>query len=176
MIQSPSNLVLCRECRKDVSSRVAACPHCGALYPTKQKWNGWGFEWKSQASYYGYPLIHIAVGMDKNKKLRVAKGIIAIGQFGVGLITIAQFGIGVFFGIGQFMVGAIAVGQIAVALILGMGQIATGYVAIGQVAFGYYAWAQQGFAKYLWTKSHHDPEAGRFFSELFRKVKSIIGK
>jgi hypothetical protein len=44
----------------------------------------------------------------------VAKGIIAIGQFGCGVITIAQFGIGLF-AVGQFALGGFVLAQFAAA-------------------------------------------------------------
>jgi hypothetical protein len=31
----------CRECGKEVSTEAAACPHCGAATPTRQKTIGW---------------------------------------------------------------------------------------------------------------------------------------
>lgn len=175
MDRTPDNLTSCRECQKTVSPNAKACPHCGAPYPAKKVWKGWGFEWKSKTSYYGWPLVHIAVGMDRNNKLRVARGWIAVGQFGIGLITIAQFGVGILFGLGQFILGITAVAQFAIALLFGLGQFATGYVAIGQMALGYYAYAQMGLAKYLWTKGHQDPEAVRFFMELKRFLNTITG-
>lgn len=176
MEQTPTNLVNCRECQKTVSHNAKACPHCGAPYPAKKQWNGWGFEWKSKASYYGWPLVHVAVGLNKNNKLRVAKGWIAIGQFGIGLITIAQFGVGFLFGVGQFIFGITAVAQFAIGILFGLGQFATGYVAIGQMALGYYVFAQTGLAKYLWTKNFQDPEAIRFFLDLKRQALALIGK
>jgi hypothetical protein len=175
MNNTPNNLAACRECRKPVSPNARACPQCGAPYPAKQKWNGWGWEWKSTAVYYGWPLVHISVGLDKNNRLRMAKGWIAIGQFAVGLITIAQFGVGILFGLGQIIFGFTAVAQVAIALLFGMGQLATGYVAIGQVVLGYYGFAQAGLAQHLWTRHHQDPEAVRFFMELKRYLQSILG-
>jgi hypothetical protein len=160
------SLTLCRECKKEVSPNAAMCPSCGAPKPADPEWNGWGFDWKSQATFYGWPLVHISVGKDKNGKLRVAKGWIAIGQFGIGAVTIAQFGIGVIFGLGQFMLGIVAVAQFAVALLFGLGQFATGYIAIGQIAVGYYALCQAGFATHLWSQKFKDPEAVRFFKQL----------
>lgn len=129
-------LVPCRTCAKDVSSEAVACPHCGAPFPTRTQWKGHGYEWKSKQTLFGLPLVHIAVGRDKNNKLRVAKGIIAIGQFGVGAITIAQFGVGAVFGLGQFVVAPIAVGQFALGL-AAIGQIGIGILAgLGQFSTG----------------------------------------
>ena len=67
-------------------------------------------------------------------KLLVEKGIIAIGQFGIGFITIAQFGVGLLLGVGQAALG----------LHFGLGQFATGITAIGQLALGKWVLAQAG--------------------------------
>lgn len=152
------------------------CPHCGASYPASEEWSGTGIDWKSSTTCYGYPLVHIAFGRDAQGRLRVAKGVIAIGQFAIGAITIAQFGIGILFGFGQFIFGLTAVAQFAVTAIFGVGQFAVGYFAIGQFALGYYALAQMGFAKYLWSASRKDPEAVEFFRQLAEKVGFLSGR
>jgi hypothetical protein len=138
-----SILASCRSCQKHVSREARACPHCGAPFPAQQAWNGIGRDWKSKQTLWGLPLVHVAYGRDAQGKLRVAKGIVAIGQFGIGAITIAQFGVGAVFGLGQFVVAPIAVGQFALGLaaigqfgfgiLFGLGQFATGLKAIGLV-------------------------------------------
>ena len=139
-------LTACRSCRKEVSVEAVACPHCGAPYPARETWRGWGYEWKSKQTLLGLPLVHVAFGRDENGRFRVAKGIVAIGQFGIGAITIAQFGVGALFGfgqlvvaplsIGQIAIGLVAIGQFGIGLLFGLGQIATGGIAIGQLPFG----------------------------------------
>ena len=127
-------------------------------------------------TFYGYPLVHIAFGRDAHGKLRVARGVIAIGQFAIGLITIAQFGIGLLFGFGQFILGLTALAQFAVAALFGLGQIATGYIAVGQVVLAYYGLAQAGFAKYIWSSARKDPEAAEFFRQLAEKIGLSIDR
>lgn len=169
-------LIPCRECGKDASPNAQACPHCGAPFPARKEWRGYGFEWKSRATFYGYPVIHIAFGRDAQNRQRVAKGIIAIGQFAIGLITFAQFGIGILFGFGQFVLGATCAGQIAIGVLFGAGQVATGYIAIGQFALGYYALAQMGFARYLWGPGRKDIEAIDFFRSLYEGFQHLFSK
>ncbi|MFH1283846.1 MAG: hypothetical protein ABII27_09325 [bacterium] len=166
----------CRDCKKEVSLNARACLHCGAPRPWKHEWHGSGVDWKSKKMIGNYPLIHIAFGRDAKGKLRVAKGIIAIGQFGIGLITFAQFGIGVLFGFGQFIIGLTAVAQFAGALYFAIGQFVTGYIAIGQVAIGYYVFAQVGFAEHVWSVKSKDPEAIQFFLNFFSGVKLLLLK
>ncbi len=131
---------------------------------------GIGFEWRSQAEFYGYPLVSIAFGRRPQGGMRVAKGWIAIGQFAIGLIAFAQVGVGILFGFGQVMVGLVAVSQVAISLLCGIGQLATGYVAVGQLALGYYLLCQVGLGWHVWRPGYQDPEAVRFFTEWVRQL------
>ena len=105
---------LCRECKHKVSEQAVSCPECGAPHPAKEKWDGWGFEYKSKATLLGMPFLHIAFKYRQNGMPVVAKGFIAIGQFGIGVINISQFGIG-FFSLSQFTIAAYALAQFALA-------------------------------------------------------------
>ena len=62
----------------------------------------------------GLPLVHISFKYRPSRVPVPARGIIAIGQFGVGVITIAQFGIGLF-GVCQFAIAGYALAQFALA-------------------------------------------------------------
>lgn len=104
----------CRECSHEISEQALSCPQCGAPYPAKDKWDGWGYEYKSKLQILGMPLLHVSFKYRQNRVPVVAKGIIAIGQFGCGVITIAQFGIGIF-SLCQFTIAAFAVAQFALA-------------------------------------------------------------
>jgi hypothetical protein len=104
----------CRECQHQVSEQAVACPQCGAPYPARESWDGWGYEYKSRLSIAGLPLVHISFKYRSNRTPVVARGIIAIGQFGCGVVCISQFGIGVI-SISQFTVAAFAIAQFAVA-------------------------------------------------------------
>jgi hypothetical protein len=104
----------CRECGHEVSEQAFACPNCGAPQPAREKWDGWGFEYKSEASLSGWPLLHISFKYRANRRPVPAKGIIAIGQFGMGVITISQFGAGLF-SVSQFTVSGYALAQFGIA-------------------------------------------------------------
>ena len=124
----------------------------------------------------GYPIVHIAFGRTADNKLRVAKGVIAIGQFAIGLITIAQFGVGFLFGFGQFIVGFTAIAQFAIAAYFGLGQFATGYTAIGQIAFGHFVLAQIGMGTHVWSTKIHDPAALKYFHDLLSQIGISFGQ
>ncbi len=104
----------CRECQHPVSEQAFACPSCGAPYPWKDKWDGWGYEYKTKTTLLGLPLLHVSFKYRSNRTPVVAVGIIAIGQFGAGIINISQFGIGVL-SISQFTIGGYVVAQFALA-------------------------------------------------------------
>jgi hypothetical protein len=108
-------MISCRECKQPASAQAFQCPHCGAPYPARSKWDGWGFEYRSAITVLGWPLLHISFKYRPNRVPVPARGIFAIGQFAVGIFTLAQFGIGLF-GIGQFMAGGFILAQFALAL------------------------------------------------------------
>lgn len=125
----------CRECRHEVSEQAFACPQCGAPYPARESWEGWGYEYKSRLTIAGLPLVHISFKYRPNRTPVVARGIIAIGQFGCGVVCIAQFGVGVL-SICQFTLAGLTLAQFGVAysLIAQFGiYVAEGH---GQFVFG----------------------------------------
>jgi len=104
----------CRECQREISDQAMVCPHCGAPYPAKENWDGWGFEYKSKATIAGLPLLHISFKYKPNRVPVPAKGIIAIGQFACGVFTLSQFGVGLV-SVSQFTIAGYALAQFAVA-------------------------------------------------------------
>ncbi len=91
-----------------------ACPGCGAPYPAKANWDGWGFEYKSSATIMGLPWLHISFKFRPNRMPVPAKGVFAIGQFACGIFTLSQFGIGVV-SVSQFTIAGYALAQFALA-------------------------------------------------------------
>jgi hypothetical protein len=104
----------CRECRHQVSEQAITCPGCGAPYPAREQWDGYGYEYRSQATFLGLPLLHISFKYRPNRMPVVAKGVIAIGQFAAGMVTVSQFGIGLI-SLSQFTIAGYALAQFALA-------------------------------------------------------------
>ena len=113
----------CRECSHQISEQAMACPNCGAPFPAQEKWDGWGYEYKSPATIMGVPLVHISFKYHNRRQTPFgpglsipvpAKGIIAIGQFACGIFTISQFGVGLI-SISQFTIAGFALAQFAIA-------------------------------------------------------------
>jgi len=90
------------------------CPQCGARVPAKERSDGRGFEYRSKATLFGLPWLHISFKYRRNWLPVPAKGIFAIGQFAIGIFTLAQFGIGVI-SVSQVAVAGYALAQVAVA-------------------------------------------------------------
>ncbi|MGD9780640.1 MAG: zinc ribbon domain-containing protein [Kiritimatiellia bacterium] len=104
----------CRECRREISEQAVACPHCGAPYPARKKWDGWGFEYKSKAELFGLPLVHVSFKYRPNRMPVVARGVVAVGQFACGIFVLSQFGFGIV-SVSQFTVAGFALAQFAAA-------------------------------------------------------------
>ena len=107
----------CRECKHEVSEQATACPGCGAPFPAREKWDGWGFEYKTEATMLGLPLLHISFKFRPDRFPVPAVGVIAIGQFACGVFTVSQFGVGVV-SLSQFTVAGYALAQFAIAYAL----------------------------------------------------------
>ena len=96
----------------------------------------WRYEYKSQRTLFGLPLVHIRLG---DRGTGVAKGVLAIGNYAVGIFTIGGFSLA------GWAIGGIAVGGFAVGL-LAIGGAAAGLFAMGGGAFGVYAAGGGAFA------------------------------
>lgn len=160
-------LVPCPECGREVSDQAPACPQCG--YPMR---GGYGYEYRSERELFGLPLVHIVSGNridPATGKLRVAKGIIAIGPIAIGGLALGGSAIGVV-SFGGAALGLIAVGGAAVGVLLALGGLAIGLVAIGGAAIGYYALGGGVIGVHALGGNAQDPNLGEFFREHFPHV------
>jgi hypothetical protein len=107
-------------------------PQLRCSRPARDKWNGWGYEYKSKSEFLGPPLLHNSFKYRPNLMPVPAKGVIAIGQFSAGIINISQFSIGLFslsqftesmFAIAQIGIGWSLIAQIGIYVDQGMGQL-----------------------------------------------------
>ncbi len=137
-------------------------------------------EFKSHATFFGFPLLHYTRGKcpETGRRVvakgvvaigRLAMGILAIGHASLGLIAIGQLGLGLLLGLGQGSTGLYAFGQVAIGLLFGVGQMATGEIAIGQIAYGKYVLAQLGYGDYVWSMKRADPGAVALFKSLLAR-------
>ena len=135
-----------------------------------------GYDYRSKATIFGLPLVHIATGMDPmTGRKRIAKGIIAFGDVAVGGLAFGGCAIGVFafggVGLGLFSVGGLAIGLL---FALGGGAIgglavgggALGVIAVGGGAIGYYATGGGAWGVHPFGENFQDPVAKEFFSSF----------
>jgi hypothetical protein len=135
-----------------------------------------GFEYRSKATLFGLPLVHVASGMDlRTGKRHIAKGIIAIGDIARGVVAFGGVATGVVaFGgaaIGVLACGGVGLGLIsfsgfAAALFFAFGGFAFAPIAVGGVAFGYYAWGGAVFGAHAVGGNAGDATAREFFRGL----------
>jgi hypothetical protein len=165
-------LVNCPECGKPVSDQAFACPHCGKALAASRMF---GYEYRSERTLFGVPLLHIATGRDPlTGRRRVARGIIAIGDIAVGVVAIAGMSFGGI-AVGGCSVGLVSLGGLAIglALALGGGAIGTvalgggaiGLIAMGGGAIGYYAMGGGAWGVHVLSAEFQDPQALDFFRQ-----------
>ena len=111
------------------------CPHCGrpprfevsdstVSKPPPVPWF-FGLEFRSKVEFFSIPLLHVATGFNPHTGLpRLARGIIAIGNFAVGVVAIGGIACG------GFAISGIGVGVVVIA------GVALGWAAIGGLAVG----------------------------------------
>lgn len=160
-------LLKCPDCKNDISDKAVICPHCGAA--------GQGllrvFEYRSQKMLFGLPLIHIVWGPAFNPvtgRMRIAKGIIAIGGVAVGVLAMGGLAFGVI-ALGGIAVGLAAFGGIALSIILAIGGFAVGFIAIGGAAIGYYAVGGGALGIHTLSGKTDDTRVLEFFKTHFRR-------
>lgn len=91
------------------------------------------YEYISPIKVFGLPLVHIRLGLGP----RLAKGVIAIGNYAMGVVAI-----------GSCSLGIISLGGISVGLFFALGGIGLGLLALGGLAVG--GFAMGGFAVGQW--------------------------
>jgi hypothetical protein len=110
------------------------------------------WEWRTRASVWGLPLVHVAFGYRSRWRPYHARGVIAVGQYAVGVVAIGQFAAGVV-SVSQAGAGVVALGQFVVAAV-GLAQFgivldgAGPFVwALGPIAAAILAWPRDGGRK-----------------------------
>jgi hypothetical protein len=111
-----------------------------------------GYEWKSPQKLLGWPLVHLALGVDGRGRPVPARGWFAFGLLAMGLVAVGPLALGI------LAIGGLVVGGLA------WGGAAAGVVAIGEAAGGYYAYGAHGAGPYVLSRDRRDREAERFFS------------
>lgn len=94
----------------------------------------WHYEYRSQHTLFGLPLVHINLGYG----FCTAKGIFALGNYARGVFALGGTSIGVF-ALGGLSCGLFSLGGFSVGLIFAFGGVSLGTIAIGGLALGIFA-------------------------------------
>ena len=128
-----------------ITGREAERPQAGpVVVENHYHYEGWRYEYKSERTLFGLPLVHINLSQ---RGLTWARGIVAIGNVATGFLAIGCFAAGLV-SLGAIALGLLALAGMAMGLIalggIGLGVVAAGgcalgYLAIGGSAVGVYA-------------------------------------
>jgi serine/threonine protein kinase len=158
---------------KTAVETIAGTPANPSAPAVRNAWINQGLNYRSKATLFGLPLLHVTAGIDpQTGRARVAKGIIAVGGLAKGVVAFGGVAMGGFaFGglawgvvaFGGAALGLVSFGGLAIALIAALGGGAIAPVAIGGGAVGYWAFGGGAIGVHVFDAMTKDPVAGRFF-------------
>jgi hypothetical protein len=160
-------LIDCPECGNQISEKAIYCPMCG--YTEKAPGAFYCFEYISKKKLFGLPLVHIVLGpaLDPaTSKIRVAKGIIAIGGIATGFFAIGGLAFGII-AFGGVALGLAVLGGVGIGLLFAAGGLAVGFIAIGGCAVGYYAIGGGAFGVHALGGNANDEQLSNLLKSWF---------
>lgn len=116
------------------------------------------YEYKSERTLFGLPLVHVNVGVGMYKaKGILSVGVLSTGIFSVGLLSIGLFAVGLL-SLGLLALGVLSLGLLTVAAVavgfFAVGAIAVGVISIGALSVGFASVGALSVGKYIALGDH----------------------
>jgi tRNA A-37 threonylcarbamoyl transferase component Bud32 len=171
--------------RYQQASQVKTAVETISTSPPHSRKSASGLDYRSQATLFGLPLLHVTDGIDpKTGRPRVSRGIVAVGAVAEGVIAVGGRAQGLIafgglavggFAFGGCAVGVVALGGASLGLLLALGGAAIAPIALGGGAVGLYALGGGAYGLHALGGNVQDPAAKAFFDPWGLWVLSKLG-
>ncbi|WP_309387751.1 protein kinase domain-containing protein [Cerasicoccus frondis] len=161
----------------EFKTQLASLSEAPPAQPPSTRYGLWrDLNYRTRASIFGLPLVHVATGVDpQTGRKRIARGVIAVGEVAQGVVALGGLAMGVFafggvalgvFGYGGLVIALLAMGGLGIGLLGAYAGLAIAPLALGGLAIGWYASGGQGIGRHVLDARHQDAAAVELFQQF----------